>query len=285
MIIALFPNEEKKTSFDIAKQIVTFLKKHNIEVVSEDEKAKALGIRSISHINQNEIKFLITMGGDGTILRLANKFSQIDAAILGINLGNLGFMADIPQDDIFPSLEDLISNKFTIENRMMLEGRTNNNESFLAANDIVFHRALNPSLIELAIYTDNTYVNTFSSDGIIIATPNGSTAYSLSAGGPILSPQLEAFLITQICPHTISNRPLVLTADHEIEIKYISKSKKPIMVHADGITSYEMQTDQTFKIKKSKKFFKLVKLKRHDYYSTLRSKLNWTGTTKKEFSI
>jgi len=277
MIIALFPNEEKKSSFDIASQIIPYLKKNNIEVVSETEKAKALNIKSMSDVDPNAIKFLIAMGGDGTILRLAHKYSHLDAAMLGINLGNLGFMADIPQSDFLPSLKDLISGEYCIDNRIMIEGKTQKNETFFAANDVVFHRAHDHSLIDLAVYVDNKFLNTFSADGIIIATPNGSTAYSLSAGGPILSPQLDAFVVTQICPHTISNRPLVITANHEIEVKYLSKHKNPIEVHSDGLLHFNMSPDDVFKIKKSKKKFKLVKLKRHDFFSTLRTKLGWTG--------
>lgn len=277
MIIALFPNEEKKSSFDLAKQIIPYLNKNNIEVVSEDQKAKILNIKSISEVNPKDIKFLIAMGGDGTILRLVHKYIDLDAAILGINLGYLGFMADIPLTDVFQSLKDLISGEYIIENRIMIEGKSTKNETFLAANDIVFHRGYNHSLIDIAVYVDYMFLNNFCADGIIIATPNGSTAYSLSAGGPILSPQLEAFVLTQICPHTISNRPFVLTANHEIEIKYLSKHKHPIQVHSDGLKHFDMHTNDTFKIRKSNKSFNLVKLKRHDYFSTLRTKLNWTG--------
>lgn len=277
MIIALFPNEEKTSSYDIAKQIILFLEKNNIEVVTEEEKARSFNIKSISQVNSKDIKYLIAMGGDGTILRIAHKYIDFDAAILGINLGGLGFMADIPISDIFSSLTDLLSEKFNIEKRLMLEGTNQKNEKFLAANDIVFHRGYNHSLIDISVYIDNVFLNTFCADGIIIATPNGSTAYSLSAGGPILSPQLEGFVLTQISPHTISNRPFVLTSNHEIEIKYLSSYKHPIQVHSDGFSHFDMKTNDIFKIKKSSKQFKLVKLKKYDYYSTLRTKLNWTG--------
>ncbi|HEU64324.1 hypothetical protein LCGC14_1351530 [marine sediment metagenome] len=277
MIVALFPNEEIKSSFDVAKKIADYLTKNDIKVVSEDKKAKVLNIPSISSVNEKKIKFLISLGGDGTILRLAHKYSDLDAAILGINLGNLGFMADIPGTDIFESLDDLIKKKYTIENRIIIEATSSKGEISFAANDVVFHRACNHSLIDISVSVDNKYLNTFSADGIIVATPNGSTAYSLSAGGPILYPSLDAFLITPICPHAITNRPIVITADTEIEIKYLSKFKTPIEVHSDGIVHFEMNTNETFKIKKSKKVFKLVKLERHNYFSTLRSKLNWAG--------
>jgi len=211
------------------------------------------------------------MGGDGTILRLSHRFSHLDAPIVGINLGHLGFMADIPISDIYPSLTDLIDGNYSIDERLALEAG-----NLRAVNDIVIHRAQNYSLIELAIYVDGAYVNTFVSDGIIIATPNGSTAYSLAAGGPILSPTLDAIVITPICPHTISNRPLVLTADHEIVIHYTS-NYDPIDVRADGLDAISMKSGEKLTVKKSNRPFKRVNLHRHEYFSTLRSKLGWSG--------
>lgn len=275
MIIALFPNEKKKQSFDLAKGIQEFLTAQGIFVVAEDEKAQNIGAKPMSSIDRKHINFLITMGGDGTILRLSYRFGDIDAAIIGINLGHLGFMADIPISDIYPSLTDLIKGSYKIENRLMLEGTYDGNV-YHAVNDMVFHRAANQSLIELAIHVDGIYLNTFKADGIIISTPNGSTAYSLAAGGPILSPNLEAFVITPICPHTISNRPIVLTAEHELQIQYLNEYA-PIEVRADGLDHFMMKTGQIFRVKKSDRRFKLVNLLRHDYYATLRTKLGWSG--------
>lgn len=278
MLIALFPNEQKAPSFELANNIREFLQNQGITVVAEDEKAASIGAKPISSINPSEIKFLITMGGDGTILRLSHRYSHLDAAIVGINLGHLGFMADIPSSDIYPSLTDLLNGAYTIDHRLILEG-TSNDTTLHAVNDLVIHRNTNYSLVELAIHVDGVYVNTFVADGIIIATPNGSTAYSLAAGGPILSPHLDALVITPICPHTISNRPLVLTADHQIEIKYLSEYD-PVEVRADGLESHLIQTGETFRVKKSQQSFKIVNLHRHEYFSTLRTKLGWSGKLK-----
>ena len=280
MIVALFPNEKKKESFSLAKEIRKFLIEHKIEVVAEDDKAKEINAKPISSIDTNKIDFLISMGGDGTILRLSHKYHHLNAAILGINLGYLGFMADIPISDIFPSLEDLIKKKYKIENRIMLDLTSSNNKNYSAANDIVVHRGKNHTLIELALHINDKYVNTFVGDGIIIATPNGSTAYSLAAGGPILSPRIDAFVITPICPHTISNRPIVITADAKIEIKYLNNYDNPAEVHVDGTEHTYLKENEHILIEKSKHVFKLVKLHRHDFYSTLRSKLSWSGKLK-----
>lgn len=276
MIIALFPNEKKKHSFELAIQIREFLESQGIRVAAEDEKAASIGAIPLSIANPSEIRFLISMGGDGTLLRISHQYSHLEAPILGINLGHLGFMADIPTADIFPSLTDLLNGAYTIDNRIALEASRENRERLRAVNDIVFHRASNYSLIELAIQVDGIYINTFVADGIIIATPTGSTAYSLAAGGPILAPALDAVVITPICPHTISNRPIVLTTDRKIEIQYLS-TYGPIDVRADGLDAYSLKSGDSISIQRSSQPFKIVNLHRHEYFSTLRKKLGWSG--------
>ncbi len=275
-MIALFPNEQKKQSFELSVEIRKFLENQGVTVVAEDEIAKKIGAKGISQVDLNQIQFLISMGGDGTILRLCHRYSHLNAAILGINLGHLGFMADIPATDIYPSLSDLLNGAYTIDHRLVLETSGPEDARLHAVNDIVIHRAQNYSLIELAIHLDGVYVNTFLADGIIIATPNGSTAYSLAAGGPILSPMLQALVITPICPHTISNRPIVLTSDHKIEIKYLSQYD-PIDIRADGLNAFSLKSGETVIVKCSERTFKLVNLHRHEYFSTLRTKLGWSG--------
>ncbi len=278
MIIALFPNEKKTQSFDLGTEIRKFLENKGITVVAEDEKAARIGAEPLSSVDPHKIDFMIAMGGDGTLLRITHNFPHLDAPILGINLGHLGFMADVPVADIYESLTDLLEGKFTVDKRVALEAEIGK-QSLYAVNDIVIHRAQNYSLIELSIHVDRVYINTFVADGIIIATPNGSTAYSLAAGGPILSPSLNAVVITPICPHTISNRPIVLTADHTIELQYLSPYD-PIDVRADGLNAATLPSMHTVSIKRSAKNFKLVNLERHEYFSTLRSKLGWSGKLK-----
>ncbi|MEI6242964.1 MAG: NAD(+)/NADH kinase [Chlamydiota bacterium] len=278
MIIALFPNEEKKNSLEIAKNIETFFEQQNISVVIEDDKASILHSKPLSSVDPKKIDFLLSMGGDGTILRLAHRYSHLEAPIVGINLGYLGFMADIPIDDLYPSLQDLIKGAYTIENRLMIAGESlQKKEKFFAVNDLVIHRGKNPNLIELAIYIDGMYFNTFLADGVIFSTPNGSTAYSLAAGGPILTPTVDGIVLTPICPHTISNRPIVLSSEHEIEIQNLSETEYPIEGRADGHDSFFLDTKEIFHVNKHDKKFRLAKLHRHNYFSTLRTKLGWAG--------
>lgn len=260
-------------------EIKNFLIDKGAIVVAEEEVAKEFNIPDIATIPPEDINFMISLGGDGTILRLIHKHPNVLAPVIGINLGGLGFLADIPIDDIYPSLEDVLNGNYTIQERLMMEGETSLGQKCMAVNDIVIHRAKNPSLIELTISVDGNFLNTFSADGIIFATPCGSTAYSLAAGGPILTPELEALIITPISPHTISNRPIVLLPKKEIQVQYISPYE-PLEVTNDGITRFSLATGEDFLIRPSKRVFRIVKLERHVYFSTLRTKLGWAGKLK-----
>lgn len=276
MIIALFPNSKKRNSKHVATTIRDYLVNHGVTVIVEDKDAKALGADPLSSVDPDSIDFLISLGGDGTILGVIHDYPHIDKPILGINLGSLGFMADVPVSEVYPSLQDLLNGAFEIKERIMMEGVATRQNPLLAVNEFSIHRASNPSLIELAIHVDGVYLNTFAADGMIIATPSGSTAYSLAAGGPILTPELEAFVLTPISPHTISNRPIVLMPEQEIQIQYLS-NLNPVEISADGIISHQMKTGDVFHLSKSKRTFKIVSLLQHDYFSTLRTKLGWTG--------
>ena len=279
MIIALFLSTVDSVTTNIAKKIVDYFKKNGVIVVSEEPTADLIDVPILSSVKEKEIKYLISMGGDGAILRLAHRFFPLKAPILGINLGQLGFMADVPLSDLYPSLDDFLKGEFTTEDRLMISGKNPLGEETFAINDFVVHRGKHPSLIEIAIYVDDHYLNTFKADGLILSTPNGSTAYSLAAGGPIVSPRLDAFVITPICPHTISNRPIVLPADKTVEMQYLNENSS-IEVIADGLTSSVIKTGEVFSFSKSTRRFQLINILRRNYFSTLRTKLHWTGKIK-----
>jgi NAD+ kinase len=279
MIIALFPNTLKSHSKEIALGIVKFLSSKGVTVVVEDSEANTLGAQPLSGIDPKQVKYAISLGGDGTILRLVHRHPEIEAPILGINLGSLGFMADIPINDIYGSLQELLNGNVKLSKRLVMEGRTDKNQTCFAVNEFVIHRAQNPCLVDLAIHVDGLYVNTFSADGVIISTPSGSTAYSLAAGGPILSPELDALLITPICAHTISNRPIVLMPQKEIQVEYLS-DHAPVEITYDGFSQYHIPSGAKFSICLSSRSFILVNLPCHDYFSTLRTKLGWAGKLK-----
>ncbi|MBF5059235.1 NAD(+)/NADH kinase [Candidatus Neptunochlamydia vexilliferae] len=276
MIIALFPKVHEKEAKKLAEEALAFLTKKGCQVVVEDDKAEALRTDPLSSVDPQSIEVLMTMGGDGSILRVAHQYSHLSGAILGINLGHLGFMADVPIPDMLSSLEDLVSGAYTIEERLMFEGKSSGGQTFFAMNDCVLHRARTPHLVEVSIHVDGLFLNTFQADGVIIATPNGSTAYSLAAGGPIISPTIDACVLTPICPHTISNRPIVFTPKENIEITYHGHTSLIEFV-ADGLHHFELKPGDTITLTKSTRTFKLVSLNRTDYFSTLRHKLGWSG--------
>lgn len=279
MIIALFPNMAKTQARTISIGICEFLATQGVKVVTEDQDAHLIGTSPLSQVDPKSIDFTISLGGDGTILRLLHNYPDIRAPILAINFGSLGFMADIPVKDIYPSLQDLLNGKYTIQERLMMQGETSRHPNTFAVNEVVVHRAGNPCLVDLAIHVDGNYLNTFSADGIIVATPSGSTAYSLAAGGPILTPELDAVVLTPISPHTISNRPIVLTPKKEIQIQYIS-DYEPLEITFDGLIRYPMVTGEVLHISQSTRKFNLVNLHHHDFFSTLRTKLGWSGKMK-----
>ena len=276
MIIALFPNTSKSQTKNIALGIREFLVGRGCKVVAEDEDAQVIGLDPLSSVDPKDIKFLISLGGDGTILRLVHRHPELNAPMLGIKLGGLGFMADIPITDIYSSLQDVLDGHYTVQDRIIMEGQTSQGQRSFAINEIVFHRSPNPCIIDLSIHVDGSYLNTFSADGIIIATPGGSTAYSLAAGGPILSPEVDAYVITPISPHTLSNRPIVLQPRHQMQVQYLSEYQ-PIEVIFDGLTRFTIATGETLNITPSKRTFPLLNLTRHEYFATLRTKLGWTG--------
>lgn len=276
MMIAIFPNALKKETKETAKKICEFLLANGVTPVAEDDVAPQINATPLSQVQPQEVSFLMSLGGDGTILRLVHRHPELTAPILAINMGSLGFLADITLDGLFASLKEFLNGNYSIHERLVIEGRIGSGEPYFAVNEIVVHRAKNACLIDLAIYVDGKYLNNFSADGMIIATPSGSTAYSLAAGGPILSPELKALVLTPICPHTISNRPIVLLPEKELRIEYTS-DYDPVEVTYDGFSISALKYREALVISLSKRLFKLVTIPGHDYFETLRNKLGWTG--------
>lgn len=276
MIIALFPNLSKEHTKEMALIIANRLLEKGAQIVVEDADATILRAIPLSKIDISTINLVISIGGDGTILRYAHLHREITAPVVGINMGGLGFMADIRVEEAVAFLDRLLTNDYQIYEHLMIEGKTNKGDQCFAINDIVVHRSTNPCLIDLAVHVGGKYLNTFSADGIIIATPCGSTAYSLAAGGPILAPSIEAVVITPISPHTLSNRPIVVNPEEEITIEYISEHEIAEISY-DGITSFGLSTGDYLTINKSTQSFQLIGAEDHNYFSILREKLHWSG--------
>lgn len=227
---------------------------------------------------QKPLDILISLGGDGTLLYYKRKYAHFTETLFtAANVGRLGFMADVQIEEFETYFDDIFSGNFSYEERLMLETRIENGPSCHAVNDVVFHRGANPNMTELKVSINGVYFNTFQADGLIIATPTGSTAYTLAAGGPLVHPTLSSIVMTPICGHTLSNRPFVSHPDSIIEVE-LTSSKGPTEVIVDGIDHFLLKTGKVAKIQASPKKFKLITYpSKHSFFSTLRDKLHWKG--------
>lgn len=224
----------------------------------------------------NDIDLLVVLGGDGTLLGIARSLNDsFKAPILGINIGNLGFLSSVDIYDIDMALDKLKQGKYTVAERMMLNCKIqlgNNKEELKALNDVVLARGTLSRMVKFKIFVDGKIYSAFKGDGLIIATPTGSTAYSFSAGGPFIYPDLELISITPICPHTKSMQTIVLKADSIIEI-YTDHEDEKVYLTVDGQKAININHETSIKVSKNEKSVKLLLFDDYDYFKVLRSKI------------
>jgi len=221
----------------------------------------------------------VVVGGDGTLLHAARAMAQFGVPLVGINLGRLGFLVDILPKEIETRVQQILAGEYEEEARHMLVVRVNGEDArgddCLALNDIVVHKWNAARMIELETYIDGVFVNAQRSDGIIVATPTGSTAYALSGGGPLLHPTLDVVALVPICPHTLSNRPLVVAGGSHIEIRIGEVDRDQVKVTCDGLTNPNLESPASVLVKKAPWPVRLLHPKEHDHYKILRAKLGW----------
>ena len=258
---------------EIYLKIKALFEEANIEIYLEDNSANMISLSGYSLEELCEkVDFLISVGGDGTLLSVVRKSFEYDKAVLGINLGTLGFLTDISMEQLPDFIEDLKKGIYKIDNRMMVEGSVNLNK-FVAFNDIVISRKSISSMIRIEGKINGNHFNSYFGDGVIISTPSGSTAYNLSVGGPIVYPLTEAFIVTPVAPHSLTQRPLVMPVDFEIEFKIIDNQGAVVIV--DGQDIYEVEQNQSIKIKIANKKAKMIHRIQRDYFEVLNEKLRW----------
>jgi NAD+ kinase len=224
---------------------------------------------------------VIVVGGDGTFLSAARVTANHDIPVIGINLGRLGFLVDISPDELPEKLHSMLQGNYVEEKRSILHAQVIRNNEIIhqetAVNEVAIHRWVTPSMIEIVTRIDNVFLNSQRSDGLIVATPTGSTAYSLSAGGPILHPALNALVLVPLNPHTLSNRPIVIDDSAEIEISFCQTKQINALVTCDHIEIPDVLISDIIIIKKYPKSVCVLHPEGHDFFQTLRSKLNWSG--------
>ncbi|MGD2080371.1 MAG: NAD(+)/NADH kinase [Nitrospirota bacterium] len=263
----------------LLKDLVPWLLERKFEVYLEKEVAAFKDAKSVPRSEfPGVVDMVVVLGGDGTMLGTARLVAPRGIPVLGVNLGGLGFITEIYTDELLPAMEKIIKGECPTEERMMLAARiTREGEEisrYTALNDIVINKGAVARIIDLEVRVNKTYVTLFKSDGAIVATPTGSTAYSLSAGGPILYPTLHALVLTPISPHTLTNRPVVLQDDAKIELTLKSRSDG-VLLSLDGQVGYTLRGGDTVEVEKSPHVATLFRAGGRDHFDILRTKLKW----------
>lgn len=279
----VIPNIIKEESQELTKIIVNWLSGHGLEVYVTTEIGHLYGLDAYSCPKEEALKkaeCAIVLGGDGTILRTAREIGHYQLPLLGVNLGNLGFLAEVEAKDIIKTLEELVQHRFTLEDRMMLQTKITHQgiekNVGLVLNDIVATRASISRMVGYSVYVNDDLVNHYRADGIIISTPTGSTAYNLSAGGPILGPCNEMMVITPICPHSLTARSIVISSADQVRITFENNRAswdEDLQVTIDGQHVIPINNESEIVIEKSPIYTHLVKMNSINFYSLLRKKL------------
>ena len=287
MIYGITGNIDKPKLWKPASELVSWLRQESMPFLIDEPVAAGLAERSLitaevaERYSRNclpdEAEAILSFGGDGTLLSTAHQIGARGVPILGVNIGRLGFLADTEVGQLSETIRRLEHGEYRIESRMVLEARLEGaGESTVlwALNDFVIQRSLSPQLISIDVKIDDAPLTTYWADGLIIATPTGSTAYSLSVGGPILAPQSGVIVLTPLAPHTLTVRPVVISDQSLISV---SAPKTPFVFAADGRSSHFDAGDATFNIRRADHTVNLIKLPEQDFFQTLRTKLRWSG--------
>jgi len=282
--IGIVGNRNKKGARALVPALVRWLESRKVRPVLERDIASAVkglgrGVPMRSLVSRSDA--VLVLGGDGTFLSAAREAARADVPILGVNLGGLGFLTETAESDLYAALERLIAGEVEIEPRMMVEARVSPRggkgawtESGL--NDVVIHQSDESRMVHLDLRIGRTPIGTLAADGLIVATPTGSTAYSLSAGGPIVRPTIEALLATPICPHSLAFRPLLVGAAEKLRVRvggHVNRARLTI----DGQISRPLKAGDDVEIRRAKTRVSLLSLGRESFYEVLREKLAWAG--------
>jgi len=281
--VVVKPNHRE--AWATACELSEWLKKRGINLIGQPrEEAEKLdlekcGIGSVETEKfQSEADLIVVLGGDGTMISTSRLMGEREIPVLGINYGSLGYLTEFRIEEMFQALEAILTGSFEIDRRVMLKVEHWRGNEKLAAgrvlNEVVINKAALARIIEIDVELNNLFVNSFRADGLIVSTPTGSTAYNLSAGGPIVYPSMNAVLITPICPFTLTNRPIVVPDTAEINLQ-LKNQHEGIVLTLDGQIGYQMKAGDKVSIRKSETTFNLVQPPNRNYFDVLRNKLKW----------
>jgi NAD+ kinase len=277
--IAIFAKVHDPRCQDVALQLISWLRGRGITPLVDAHLARHIGFtETIINDIPDITDLVVVLGGDGTLISVARLIGDREVPILGVNLGSLGFLTEITLDELCASVDRYLSGDYKVSDRMMLHVAIVRSGTVIeekrVLNDLVINKGALARIIDLETTINDHYLTTFKGDGLIISTPTGSTGYSLSANGPILYPELECFVITPICPHTLTNRPIVVASDAMItvELKCINED---VFLTLDGQVGVELKCGDLVRIRKAEKRTRLIISSSRDYFEILRTKLKW----------
>lgn len=282
MKIGIFTKPEEPRAAELVARLVEWAADKNVQLfINERLNDKPEGVSYASDTRLAEISDLIvTLGGDGTMLAVARLIEGRATPVFGINLGTLGYLAEFPVEEALPALSEVMLGHYRIARRTLIDWYVIRNQEIVgqgcALNDVVVNKATLARVIEIDCTVGSHYVTTYRADGLIIATPTGSTAYNLSAGGPIMYPSVGAICIAPICPHTLTNRPLILPDKKKIKLELKTREQEVVLA-SDGQVTFQLLANDTVELKKSDSTFNVIVSKEKDYFHILRSKLRWSG--------
>ena len=294
--VGILVNKDRDTELKYTKAVAKCICRAGINAILLSDIADLLGIENnciIKKINEKEIleeaEIIICLGGDGTFLKAARKVYKEKLPILGINLGNLGFLTEIEKNEIEDAIRCLINNKYVIEERMMLESAIIRNGVIIgkdtALNDIVISRGALSRILHVKTYINDVFVDMFPGDGLIVSSPTGSTAYSLSAGGPIVEPDIDLIIVSPICPHILYSRSIITAGDRKVRAVIDEEYTHEAMVTVDGQKGYEIRGGDIIEVKKSMHTIKLLRINPRNFYNILRSKIYFRGESLKQDEV
>ena len=276
---AIWANADKKQVPELVSKTVEWAEKNSLKVHLPVKLKSEFNSENVSFYESNNpplVDFLLCFGGDGTLIAGVRIFNNHNVPILGVHLGGLGFLAQITSDVLVEKLNSIKNNDFKIQDRLILSAEiSNNNDKYYAINDFVVQNEISFRVTSLSLYVNDKHVSDYKSDGIIISSPTGSTAYSLSSGGPIVQPDVFSIVITPIAPHSLTSRPLVLPPDVEVEFKFSDESEENLNLIVDGQNIIKFSKESKVTMRQANHQLKFITFKDYDYYKTLKSKMVW----------
>jgi NAD+ kinase len=278
--IAVFAKVHDPRCQDVAVELFNWLLSRNCEPLIEAHLARHLGCPGVAAEDiSSSAEMVVVLGGDGTLISTARIIGERDIPILGVNLGSLGFLTEIALDELYPALEKCLAGDYRVSERIMLravverDGRET--ASHLVLNDVVINKGALARIVDLKTKVNSLDLATFKADGLIISTPTGSTGYSLSAGGPIVNPSMNCIVITPICPHTLTNRPIVIDDGSVVDITVSSLDDEDIYLTLDGQVGLELRSGDRIHVSRANHTARLIMSEERDYFAVLRTKLKW----------